>query len=162
MFYGKAVDPTMITSMSEIASQKSAPMKQVKKLLDYCASQEDAIMTLQKSDMKLVGHSDTGYLKKPKAYSRSGGGGFMSNSFLLPPNNGAVLTISKIIKSVMLSVVEAELCALFFNTKKDLHMRQILEDIGHKQDQTLMQKDNSTAEGVIKKRSNQNVPRAWI
>ena len=86
----------------------------------------------------------------------------MSNSFLLPPNNGAVLTISKIIKSVMLSVVEAELGALFFNTNKDLHMRQMLEDIGHKQDQTLMQKDNSTAEGVIKKRSNQNVPRAWI
>ena len=48
-------------------------MKQVKAFLYYCASQEDAIITFQKIDMKLVGHSDAGYLNKRKSHSREGG-----------------------------------------------------------------------------------------
>ena len=77
MFYGRAIDPTMLTALSAITFQKSAPMvetmKLVKQLLNYCASQEDEIMTIQKSDTKLVGHSDAGYLNKRKSHSREGG-----------------------------------------------------------------------------------------
>jgi hypothetical protein len=39
-------------------------MKQVKQLLDYIVTQESAILTYQKSDMVLAGHSNAGYLIK--------------------------------------------------------------------------------------------------
>ena len=48
LYYDRTVDSTMLSLLSAIASQQSAPtgetMKQVKYLLDYCASQEDAII----------------------------------------------------------------------------------------------------------------------
>ena len=72
-------------------------------------------MTFQKSDTKLARHSYEGYINEPKSRSIFGGGGYMSNSSRFPPNNGAVLTIFKIIKAVMLSAAEAELGALFVN-----------------------------------------------
>ena len=41
----------------------------------------------------------------------------MSNDDAIPSNNGAVLTVSQIIKSVMSSDAEAELGALFINCR---------------------------------------------
>ena len=38
----------------------------------------------------------------------------MSNNSVNPSNNGAVLTVTQIIKAVMLSAAEAELVALLF------------------------------------------------
>ena len=60
------MDPTLLTPLSAIASQQSAPteatMEKSKQLLDYVASQDDAIITYNASDMILAGHSDAGYL----------------------------------------------------------------------------------------------------
>ena len=70
LFYGRAVDPTLLTSLNEIASQQSSPttetMNRVKQFLDYVASQEDAVITYRKSEMQLAGHSDAGYLNAKK------------------------------------------------------------------------------------------------
>ena len=49
----------------------------------------------------------------------------------------------------MSSAVEAELGALFINAKEAVHMRRILQEMGHPQPRTPIQTDNSTAEGVI-------------
>ena len=57
--------------------------------LDYFSTQEEAILTFNASDMKLVVHSNASYLSKPKARSRAGGHFFLSNDSLIPPNNGA-------------------------------------------------------------------------
>ncbi len=57
--------------------------------------------------------------------------------------------IATIIKAVMSSAAEAELGALFINAKEAVHIRQILEEMGHPQSQTPIQTDNTTAEGVI-------------
>ena len=76
----------------------------------------------------------------------------MLNSSLLPPNNGAVLKISKIIKAVMLSAAEAELGDLFINARESVNMGQMIEEMGHKQDQTMMQTDNIMAKGLINKK----------
>jgi hypothetical protein len=65
--------------------------------------------------MVLAGHSNASYLLETNAHSQAGGHLFMSNNDVLPPNNGAVLTIAQIIKAVMLSVVEAEIGALYIN-----------------------------------------------
>ena len=64
--YVRAVDTKMLTVISEIALQQSAltaeTMKWVKQFLYYLSSQEDATVTLQKTDTKLAGHSDEEYL----------------------------------------------------------------------------------------------------
>ena len=41
----------------------------------------------------------------------------MSNEDAIPSNNGAVLTVSQIIKAVMSSAAEAELVALLINCR---------------------------------------------
>ena len=76
-------------------------MKKVKQSLEYAATDPDVVITYQASEMVLAGHRDDSYLSKTKSRSRSGGHLFMSNNIALPPNNGEVLTISKIIKAVM-------------------------------------------------------------
>ena len=65
-----------------------------------------------------------------------------------PPNNGAVLNIAQIIKSVMSSAAEAELGAMFINAREAIPVRTTLTEMGHKQPRTPMQVDNSTAVGV--------------
>jgi hypothetical protein len=47
-------------------------MAKVKQLLDYCASQEEAIITYNVSKMVLAVHSNTGYANEKKARSRAG------------------------------------------------------------------------------------------
>ena len=88
-------------------------MKQTKQLLDYIATQEDAVATFNASDMKLAARSDASYLSKPKAWSQAGGHFFLSNDATIPQNNGAVLNIAHIIKHVMTSSTEEELEALY-------------------------------------------------
>ena len=127
-------------------------MERVKQLLDYCASQEESIITYHASDMVLAVHSDAGYLNERKSRSRAGGHFFLSNDVQHPPNNGAILTIVQIIDAVMSSAAEAERGALFINAKEAVYLRRILQEMGHQQPRTPIQTDNSTAEGVINAR----------
>ena len=69
----------------------------------------------------------------------------MSDDSAVPPNNGSVLTISQIIKSVMSSTAEAELGALFINCREAIPARNALEIMGHKQPPTPIQTDNNPA-----------------
>ena len=73
----------------------------------------------------------------------------MSNNEPIPPNNGAILNIAQIIRAIMSSAAEAELGALYINAREAVYIRQILDEMGHKQSRTPLQTDNSTAEGVI-------------
>ena len=49
----------------------------------------------------------------------------------------------------MSSAAEAELGALFINTKQAVPMRHTLEELGHPQNKTPIQTDNSTANGGV-------------
>ena len=153
LFYGRAVDATVLTPISAIASQSANPTedtyKQTKQLLDYLATQEDAILTYNKSDMVLAVHSDASYLSEPKARSRAGGHFFMSSDQPIPPNNGAILNIAHVIKHVMSSATEAELAALYIMAREAVYIRIILEEMGHKQPPTPIQTDNAMADAVI-------------
>ncbi len=66
LWYGRAVDGTILTALSALAAQQSKPtektMKQVKQLLVYIATQEHAVLTYRKSHMVLASNSDAGYL----------------------------------------------------------------------------------------------------
>ena len=124
-------------------------MKKCLPLLDYAASQDDAIITYRASNMKLAIHSDASYLSEPKACSCVGGHMFMAGTEEIPINNGAVLKISQIIKPVMSSAAEAELGALFINAKTAVSMRRTLEELGHPQPRTPIQTDNATAHALL-------------
>jgi TfoX/Sxy family transcriptional regulator of competence genes len=153
LYYGRAVDNTILTSLSAIATEQAKPtqktMEVIKQLLDYCATQEDAIITYRESKMILQVHSDAGYCNEKKSRSRAGGHFFLSNGDDNSPNNGAILTIATIIKAVMSSAAEAELGALYLNAREAIYLRQILTEMGHPQPRTPIQTDNSTAEGVV-------------
>lgn len=153
LYYGRAVDSTMLVALSAIASGQAAPteetLNKTKQFLDYAATHPDAVLTYKKSNMVLAVHSDASYLCEPKARSRAGGHFFMSSDTKMPPNNGAVLTVSQIIKAVMSSAAEAELGALYINAREAVPARRLLKEMGHPQPPTPMQTDNSTALGVV-------------
>ena len=74
----------------------------------------------------------------------------MSEDIEYPENNEAVLTIAQIIKAVMSSAAEAELGALYINSREAIPQRHLLEQMGHPQPPTPIQVDNTTALGVVK------------
>ena len=98
----------MLPALGSIATQQAArtenTMQKVKQFLDYAATHPDAIIAYRASVMVLAAHSDASYLSETKASSRAGGHFFISDDAAIPSNNGAVITISQIIKAVMSSV----------------------------------------------------------
>ena len=66
MFYGRAVDGTMLPALRAILSSQAAPtqatMEKIELFLDYAASHPDAIVTYRASKMILALHSDASYL----------------------------------------------------------------------------------------------------
>eukprot|EP00804_Cyclotella_cryptica_P028278 CCRYP_014620-RA/>CCRYP_014620-RA protein AED:0.46 eAED:0.45 QI:0/0/0/1/0/0/2/0/163 len=52
------------------------------------------------------------------------------------PNNGAIHNVAEIIKAVMSSAAEAETGGLYINARKAVEIRNILEEMGHKQPPT--------------------------
>ena len=152
LFLGRAVDSTLLCPISAIALQAAKPtedtMEQTLQLLDYIATQEEAVLTYSASDMKLAVHSDASYLSEPQARSRAGGHFFLSNEATIPANNGAMLNIAHIIKHVMTSATEAELAALYLMAREAVYIRIVLTEMGHKQPATPLQTDNATAEAV--------------
>ena len=153
LYYARAVDCTMLAALGSIATQQANPteltLQKAKQLLDYAATHPDAIVTYRASDMVLAGHSDASYLSESKARSRAGGHFFLAADTTYPDNNGAVLTVAKIIKAVMSSAAEAELGALYINCREAIPARHQLEEMGHPQPPTPIQTDNTTALGVI-------------
>jgi hypothetical protein len=147
LYYARSVDSTILTTLNTIATQQAAPtestMEDIKQLLDYCASQEEAIVTYHASDMILAVHSDAGYLNEHKSQF------YLSSDVPYPPNNGAILNIAKVINAIVSSAAEAELGALFINAKEAVYLRCILVKMGHPQPKTPIETDNSTAEGFI-------------
>ncbi len=73
LYYGRAVDPTILPALSSIATEQAKPTEKMKEmvklLLDYCATQEEAIITYTASKMIICIHSDAGYANEKNARS---------------------------------------------------------------------------------------------
>jgi hypothetical protein len=153
LFFGRAVDSTLLCPIRAIASQSSKPtdntMRQTLQLLNYLATQEDAVLSYHPGNMVLAVHNDASYLSKPKACSRASGHFFLSSDTTVPPNHGAVLNIAHIIKNLLSSATEAELVGLDIMVCEAVYIRIILEELGHKQLTTLLQTDNAMADAII-------------
>jgi hypothetical protein len=161
LYLAQAVDSTMLTMLSALASKQAAPtekrMQKSLQFLDYAASQEDAIVTYQAINMRLTIHSNTLYLSEPKARSRAGGHIFMAGMEDILINTGAVLNVLQIIRAVMSSAAEAKLGALFINAKTAVSMQHTLKEMGHPQTCTPIQTNNLTAHTLL---TNKILPKA--
>ena len=74
---------------------------------------------------------------------------FLPSNAKMPANNGAVLNITQIIKAVMTSAAEAEIGAMYINTREAVPQRMTLSEMGHPQPRTPMQTDNLAAHTVV-------------
>ena len=162
----------MLVALSAIASEQASPtrakMKKVDQFLDYVASQKQAVLTYEASGMVLKVHSDASYLSESKARSRAGGHFFMSKDVSYPPNNGSVLNIAQITKTIMYSVAETEIGAMYVNAREGVPARQRLNEMGHHQPRTPMQTDNTAAHSIItnnvqpKRTKEMDTPFHWL
>ena len=167
LYYARAVDSTMLVTLSDLSSAQAHGTESTNlaasQLLDYCATHSEASIRYCASEMALQIHSDASYLSVPKGRSRAGGHiylGAKSASSQPILNNGAVLTISGIIKHVMSSAAEAEVAGLFINAKEGEILRTTLQEMGYTQEATPIQTDNSTASGIANDTINQQRSRS--
>eukprot|EP00804_Cyclotella_cryptica_P013525 CCRYP_017242-RA/>CCRYP_017242-RA protein AED:0.41 eAED:0.41 QI:0/0/0/1/0/0/5/0/589 len=125
LYYARAVDNTILLSLSAIASEQAHPTQlthqRCQQLLDYCASHPNAIVRFTASDMILNIHSDASYLSETKARGRIAGHFFLGS---VPVDdkpitlNGAIYVFCGILKFVVASAAEAELGHSFSTAKR--------------------------------------------
>ena len=152
MYYGCAIDGTILTTLSAIASKQALPTEnttqKTQQLVYHAATHTHAILTYCKSDVVLAVHIDAYYLSEPKARSRTGGHIFLASDVPIPANNGAVLNTAQLIKTVMSSAAEAKMGAIFLNAREAIPAWNVLLKMGHPQGKTPIQTNNSTSYGV--------------
>ena len=152
LFYSRAVDPTLLTALSELSSTQATATDATKRachqFLDYCNTHPSSTIRYHASDMVLKLHSDSSYLNAVSARSGQGGHFFLGKKSDPDILNGAILHLAAIMKMVLSSAAEAEFGALFHNTKKATPIRTTLAELGHPQPPTPALVDNSTAVGL--------------
>ncbi len=159
LYYAISVDPTMLVALGSIASTQAKATKLTQDeclwVLDYAASNPDAKIRYHASGMVLYIHSDASYLSETRGRSRAGGHFFLSTSptdptappLTIPPLNGPVHTVSKILDVVVGSAAEAEIAGTYLNAQDAVSLRTTLQELQHPQPPTPMQVDNTTAAG---------------
>jgi Reverse transcriptase (RNA-dependent DNA polymerase) len=163
LYYARAVDSTLLVILGTLASEQTKAteetMQRVTHMLNYCASNPNAIIQFNCSDMVLHADSDASYLCLPGAQSRVGGYLYLSSKpndpnkapepdDPQPPMNGAICVVCNILRVVVSSASEAELGGLFHNAKEVMALRTVLEELGHAQPPTPIATDNSVAAGI--------------
>ena len=77
LYYARALDGSMLPTLSQIADTQANPTQNTKKaihrLLDYANTYPNACFRFHVSDMELTVDSDAAYLVMPKARSRVAG-----------------------------------------------------------------------------------------
>ena len=159
LYYAVSVDPFMLTALGTIASSQAKATQLTKNeclwLMDYAASNPLSIIRYSASGMVLHIHSDASYLSETRARSRGAGHFFLSSQpddptkppATMPPLNGPIHTMCKIIDVVVGSAAEAELGAGYLNGQDAVPIITTLCELGHPQPPTPIQVDNTTSEG---------------
>ena len=117
LFYARAVDCTMLTTVNKLASKQANPTEDViaasERLMQYAARFPNASVEIRPSNMQLMCHSDASYLSETNSRSRAGGILVLGDPTETSGLNGAIDCISVIIKNVVASASEAEYAGLF-------------------------------------------------
>jgi hypothetical protein len=97
----------------------------------------------------LLVHTDASYLSEPGGKSTAAGNFYSSYCNDKDFNNGAILTLSTIIKHVMSSASKAELTTLKYSCKLADPLQTTLEELGHfKLTPDPITTNNITAQGL--------------
>jgi hypothetical protein len=139
LYYACAVDSTMLCAIGKLATQQTSgtkkTMEALTQLLNYAASNQDATLRYVVSDMILAIESNASCLSVTKGRSRAAGHFFMTNQRVNDTDqctaNGAVHVLCQIIREILSSAAEAELGALFHNSKEACPLRIPLSEMGH-------------------------------
>ena len=142
-------------ALSTIASKqvkaKKTTLKNVHQVLDYLATNPDAMIRFHASYIILDIHSDASYLSANNAKSRASGHFFLSSV----PKDGEPITLNceifilcTILKNLASSAAESELSAIFMNVKEVHTIWLTLAELGHPQPPTPIHCDNATALGI--------------
>ena len=168
LFYGRAIDNTILPALNEIASAQSQPTEltraKAQQLMDYLNTYPEAYIRYHASDMVMHVDSDAAYLVAPKAKSRIAGYYHLSdhpNATKHPKRNGAILVECKTLRHVVSSSAEAEVAGIFHNATTAVPIRHILESLNHPQPPTPLKTDNSTATGFVYDNIHQKRSKAW-
>ena len=96
LFYDGAIDNTILHAINDIASRENlaSTYATTKYFLNYAASNPDAEVIYQASDMILHVDSDTAYLVQPKIRSCAGGYHYLGNN-ARTQFNGPILVLAK-------------------------------------------------------------------
>jgi hypothetical protein len=152
LFYARAVDPTMITPLSKIASKQSEPTTlltpEVDRFLQYASKYPNAGQRIRASKMVLLTHSDASYHSESEARSRAGGHIYFGDHKNDTEPNAAVCNISVIIPTVASSAVEAEYASAFIVGQAATSIMHTAMDLGYPQHTIQMTSDNSCAVGI--------------
>ncbi len=157
LYYARAVDATMLTTLSKLASRQAHPTESlyadVVHFLSYAACYPNAAIVYHASDMQLTIHSDASYLSESNGRSRAGGIHYLSRRGNPSQANGAIDIISCVIPAVVAAASEAEYAALFLNGQTGVGLRSTLADLGYPQSATPIIADNTTACGIANRTS---------
>ena len=122
MYYGRAIDYTILPALNEISAQQSKPtkntLKEIDMLLDYLHTCPNGKIRYFAGTMQLMIDSDAVYLVMPGAKSRIAGHYVMESSpypdnYNRAPHNGATSIECCTLKHVVHSAAEAECGGLF-------------------------------------------------
>jgi hypothetical protein len=108
-------------------------------------------------------HSDASYLSENGAKSRAEGLFYTGNTTKNDKKltNGAILIVSKVLKHVMSSATEAEIGAVFINTKEGAVLSTTLEKLGHTQPPHQWKLTIPLLQGTSMVKSNKNTQKPW-
>lgn len=169
LYYGRAVDCTILPVLSSLASEQAAPTEQlwpaVNRLLAYLATYPDNQLVLTACDMILHTQSDASYLTRSGGRSVVGGYHFLGDHDQPTRTNGAILAICTVIPVVVASAAEAEYAGVFINAQEAFHLRNILADLGYPQPPTTIFCDNACAVGLandtVKEKRSKSIDMRW-
>ena len=173
LYYARAVDPTMLVALNEIATHQSSPTQDTKnkcdQLLDYAATYPNAKIRYHASDMILMTDTDAAYLVLPKARSRVAANLFLTRQMLdyakgTPTPNGPILTTCEALRNVVSSAAEAETGGSFKSAQHIIPIKRKLENVfGHPQpkDGCPLITDNLTSQGILTKLIKPRKSKTW-
>jgi hypothetical protein len=153
LYYRWAVNPILSTTLSSIAACQAngttAVSKSCQQLLNYVDTHPNSSIRYKACDMILAVHTNASYLLEQNGKSRASAHFYLTNHNDEEFNNGAILTLSSIIKHVMSSASKAELAALYYGCKLAVPICTTLKEMGHPQlKRTMITTNNITAQGL--------------
>ena len=164
LFYGRAVDPTILPALGEISLKQSSPTEKTENelnmLMDYLHTYPSAVLRYYAGTMQLIVESDAAYLVLPGAKSRIAGYYILENS-TNKKTPSPLFIECKAIRHVVCSAAEAETHGLFVNCQNAIIIKNALEGIGHKQRKIKVSTDNTTSTGFVNNTMKEKRSKTW-